>query len=114
MHELSATSNLIQMVVAECAKRKIVHPKKIVVDLGSFTSYSMDSLLFYFDILKRDEPLIQKTRLSIHKIPGKILCNSCKKKSTIQDACMIFCPKCHSTDISIQQGKEFILKKIET
>ena len=114
MHELSATNNLIQMVLTECAKRKITHPQKIVIDLGSFSSYSKDSLLFYFDILKHDEPLIRKTKLIINEVPGKITCKKCKKQHTVEDACMMFCPECHSGDIMVLSGKEFMLKEIET
>ncbi len=114
MHELAVTTSLIQMVVAECQKRKILHPKKIVVDLGKFTPYSKDSLQFYFDILKQDEPTLKDSKLYVHEIPGKIVCMRCKKKSIIQDACMMVCPKCHSSEVNIEKGTEFILRKIET
>lgn len=114
MHELSVTSSLIRLVVAECIKQKITKPKKIIVDLGGITAYSKDSVLFYYDILKNDEPLLRKTTLRINEIPGKILCNDCKKESVIQDACMMFCPCCSSRNVSIISGKEFLLKEIET
>jgi hydrogenase nickel insertion protein HypA len=114
MHELSATQNMIQMVRTECTKRKITNPNKIIIDLGGFSSYSKESLLFYFDILKRDEPSLRKTKLIINEIPGRIICTKCKKEQTIEDACMMLCPECHSTDIQVIRGKEFILKEIQT
>ena len=113
MHELSVTSNLIQMVLAECKKRRITQPKKIFVDLGAFTSYSKDSVLFYYDILKQEQPLIRITTLVVNELPGRIRCNTCKKESTIMDASMMCCPHCSGIDIAIEGGKEFILKEIE-
>ncbi|MEM0467091.1 MAG: hydrogenase maturation nickel metallochaperone HypA [Candidatus Thermoplasmatota archaeon] len=114
MHELPLTTNLIQMVVTECRKRNIARPKKIVVDLGMFTSYSKDSLVFYFDLLKQQELILKESTLYIHEVPGKIVCKQCRKKSIIHDVCMLVCPKCYSTDVTIEQGKEVILREIES
>lgn len=113
MHELAVTNNLIQLVLTECQTRKITQPKKIIVDLGGFSSYSKDSVLFYYDILKKEHPLIKTTKLIVNELPGKIRCNTCKKDSTITDASMMCCPHCHGIDITIEGGKEFILKEIE-
>jgi hydrogenase nickel incorporation protein HypA/HybF len=113
MHELSVTNNLIQLVLTECKKRSITQPKKIIVDLGGFTSYSKDSVLFYYDILKKEHPLIRTTTLVVNELPGRITCNTCKKDITITDASFMCCPYCHGMDITIEGGKEFILKEIE-
>jgi hydrogenase nickel incorporation protein HypA/HybF len=113
MHELAVTSDLIQLVLTECKKGRITQPKKIFVDLGAFTSYSKDSVLFYYDILKKEQPLIRKTTLVVNEHPGKITCNTCKKDSTLSDPSLICCPHCHGMDIVIVGGKEFILKEIE-
>jgi hydrogenase nickel incorporation protein HypA/HybF len=112
MHELAITQNLIALVESECRKQHIFHPTKIIADLGFFTTYSKDSILFYYNILKKEIPLLSKTRLKINTIEGKILCHECKKVSTIHDPHMIFCGQCHSFDVEILKGKEFILKEI--
>jgi hydrogenase nickel incorporation protein HypA/HybF len=112
MHELAITQNLISLIEQECTAQQICNPKQIVVDLGFFTTYSKDSILFYFNILKKEVPLLSKTKLKINTIAGKIICNECKTISTITDPRMILCQRCHSSDVQILQGKEFILKEI--
>ena len=114
MHELAVTTTLVQMIVSECTSKKIANPKKIFVDLGFFTSYSKDSILFYYDLLKREEPFLRKTKLIINEIPGKISCKQCNKESVLKDAFMMCCPYCYSMDVEIRAGREFILKEIET
>jgi len=114
MHELTVTNTLVQMVLSECQQKKISHPQNIIVDLGLFTSYSKDSLLFYYDILKQEIPLLKDTALLIHEIPGKIQCNTCKHRSALKDPYMVLCPLCHSSDVAIVSGREFMLREIET
>jgi hydrogenase nickel incorporation protein HypA/HybF len=113
MHELAVTNTLIQLILRECTDRKITSPKKIYVDLGNFTSYSKESILFYYDMVRRDFPLLSKSELLINEVPSKIRCKDCKKISTLEDMCMICCPVCQSTNLHIVSGKEFILRKIE-
>ena len=42
MHELAITKQLIESVVSECKLKRIRFPKKIVTELGTFTSYEKD------------------------------------------------------------------------
>ena len=112
MHELAVTQSLIEAIISECEKNKIKQPTKIIVDLGYFTSYAKESILMYYEIISKEFSKLNNTTLEINEIPGKIKCNQCKKNSIIKDAYMMFCTHCHSSDIKIIQGKEFIIKKI--
>lgn len=112
MHELAITQNLIAMVDAECKKHQILTPTRIVVDLGFFTTYSKDSILFYYNILRKDSPLLRKARLQINTVNGKIRCLDCHHETIVKDPHMILCQKCHSLNVQILQGREFILKEI--
>ena len=114
MHELSITQSRIDLVVGECKKKNINSPKKIVAELGSLTGYSKESILFYYDLLRKEIPVLAETELDILEISAEISCNSCKKKSTITEPYMVFCNKCGSQDIDIICGREFIVKEIET
>jgi hydrogenase nickel incorporation protein HypA/HybF len=112
MHELAITQNLIALVEDECNKQHILNPTKIMVDLGFFTTYSKECILFYYSLLRKDIPLLKKTKLKINTIEGKIQCDECKKISTVNDPRMILCQHCHSLNVQIIQGKEFILREI--
>jgi hydrogenase nickel incorporation protein HypA/HybF len=112
MHELAITQNLIALVEEECKKQHILNPTKIMVDLGFFTTYSKESILFYYNLLRKEIPLLSKTKLKINTIEGKIQCNECNIISTVKDPRMILCQRCHSLNVHIVQGKEFILREI--
>lgn len=112
MHELAVTQSLINSVLEECKKNNITHVKKIVVDLGNFTSYVKDLVLFYFDLLKKDFDVLSKTELDINEIKGKIRCKECNKETMIEDPYLIFCKHCSSGDVEIITGKEFIIKEL--
>ena len=114
MHELSITQNLIDLVADECKKKNINSPKKIIAQLGSITGYSKESILFYYDLLKKEIPILAGTELDIREISAQISCNSCKEKSVIIEPYMVFCNKCGSRDIDIIRGREFVIKEIET
>ena len=113
MHELAVTQSLIQSVLTECKKNNIKDIKKIIVELGSLTSYVDESIQFYFNLLKKDIQIIKNSSLEIHVEQGKIKCKDCKKTSTVQDPYLILCQHCQSTNIEIISGKEFIIKEIE-
>jgi len=114
MHELAVTQSLIDLVVGECKKNNINHPKKIIAELGSLTGYSKESIQFYYDLLSKEMPVLAGTELDIREISAEISCNSCKKKSVITEPYIVFCDKCGSRDTEIISGREFIVKEIET
>lgn len=113
MHELTITKNLIDIATSECKKEDISSPKKIVAELGSLTGYSKDSILFYYDLLKKDSNLLFSTELEIKEIDARILCRHCMKESGIKEPYMIFCQVCGSRDVEIISGKDLRIKEIK-
>jgi hydrogenase nickel insertion protein HypA len=113
MHELAVTQSLINSVLTECKNRNITKLENIIVELGSLTSYVSDSIHFYYDLLKEPYELLHDVHLIIHEVQGIIHCNACKKETTIDDSFIIMCKHCHSTDVHIVKGKEFIIKSLE-
>ena len=112
MHELAVTQSLIKSVLIELEKNAIKNPKSVVVELGLLTSYAKDSILFYYELIVKDIPQLSHVDLIIHEVPGKIVCRECNKEQLIEDPYLIFCKQCHSTNVEIMQGKEFMIKKI--
>jgi hydrogenase nickel incorporation protein HypA/HybF len=113
MHELSITKTLIEMAQKECAQNNIAALSRIIVELGELTAYKSEPMLFYFNILKKENPVLRDTGLEIKTIRGRIRCNSCNNDSNIQEAFIMICPLCSSADVEILQGKDLILKQIE-
>ncbi|MFH1448022.1 MAG: hydrogenase maturation nickel metallochaperone HypA [Candidatus Micrarchaeota archaeon] len=114
MHELAVTKSIIRVVVSECRRRNVKTPKKVIIELGNLTAYKKEPVLFYFDMLKTEERMLSETVLEVNEMPGKIRCNKCKKESGVNEAYLMMCPECESTDVEIIQGKDFIIASIET
>ncbi|MBN2422589.1 hydrogenase maturation nickel metallochaperone HypA [Candidatus Woesearchaeota archaeon] len=114
MHELSITKDLIELIKSECNKNKITNPKNIVLELGSLTTYKKEPILYYYNILKKEQPLLHNSALIINEIQAEMQCNGCNKKSKIKTIYDIFCPCCDSTNIEIIQGRDIRLLEIQT
>ncbi len=72
MHELAVTEEIIRIIEAECKERKVT-PKKIILELGDFTSYKKWPLKYYYDLLKRDSAIIKDTELVVNEVRGQDL-----------------------------------------
>jgi len=112
MHEHSITKNIVVMVVKECQKNNL-RPKKVVVELGSLTTYKKEPIMFYFEALKKDFDVLEDAKLEINEVKGMVNCNKCTKESEVEDPSFIICRHCKSHDVKIVQGKDFIIKEIQ-
>lgn len=113
MHELAVTRELVGLILRECKKIEMKNPRQIVLELGELTTYTEESLRFYFDMLKMDEPTLRKTKLVIKKIPICCSCRKCGKESILREILQGRCPGCGSDEIGIVSGRELVLKSIE-
>ncbi|MEM4259960.1 MAG: hydrogenase maturation nickel metallochaperone HypA [Candidatus Woesearchaeota archaeon] len=113
MHELEITKELIKNLSKQCETRGIKDPKTVVTRLGKLTTYARDSIIFYFDMLKKENELLANTKLVVEHENGKIRCNTCKKESYVQQPYLIECPYCYSDNVSIIEGRSFIIKSLE-
>ncbi len=113
MHEYAVTRSLINTIIDECEKQKGATPRKVLVELGELTSYQKESVLFFFEALKKETPLLSQTDLEIKKVSPLIYCHDCESLKTPVDLTFIYCPDCTSNSYDVKAGKEFLLKEIE-
>lgn len=72
MHELAVTEEIVMTIEKECKERKVT-PKKVVLELGDFTTYKKEPLKYYYDILKKDSKIIRNTELVVNETAGQDL-----------------------------------------
>jgi hydrogenase nickel incorporation protein HypA/HybF len=114
MHELSAAKELLDILEKECETKGISNPKKVITRLGTLTTYSKEPIVFYFDQLKKQNDLLKDVVLIVEKENGKIRCKTCKKESFVKHSYLLFCPYCNSDDITVVEGKDFIIRHVES
>lgn len=113
MHEHGITNAVVHQIIHACEDSGMTNPRRIVVELGELTTYKKESVLFYFESIKKDYPILSDAELDIVEIPGKIFCNACGKGSDVRVASPImFCPKCESSDVQVISGKDVVVKEI--
>jgi len=113
MHEHNITNEVVHQILHECEDRGITKPKQIVVELGTLTGYKKESVLFYFDSIKKEEPLLKNAKLHIVEIPGKIFCKICKKEYMIEPLPIQLCPNCNTTNVKVLQGKDIAITEMK-
>lgn len=112
MHEFSITQELVSLAAAECQKAGLVSATKIVVELGSLSSYTPDAINFYFDMLRGEEPRLSSATLEIEKVQAVLHCQQCGQEHAVKEPWMLACPNCSSSQVQVVRGKDFFLKRI--
>lgn len=112
MHELTATQNIIQILLQTTQERHIVHLNTVELEVGELTTYVAPPFIQYYDLFKKQHLPLQNSTLSITMIPGKILCSECKKETLIKSEIELFCMHCGSGSTTIIQGNDVIIKNI--
>jgi hydrogenase nickel incorporation protein HypA/HybF len=69
MHELSLMSEVIDTVTQTAQERNLTKIHKLKLVIGEYTSVMPESLLFAFDLLKKD-PFIETSVLEIETRPS--------------------------------------------
>jgi hydrogenase nickel incorporation protein HypA/HybF len=111
MHEFSIVMNIIA-IVEENAKNlhaETVH--EIEIDIGELSGIDYDALEFAMQYSVKSE-LLKNAILVINKIPAKARCKSCNHEFEVSDFYSA-CPKCHTFENEIFQGKELKVKAIK-
>ncbi|MBN1792443.1 hydrogenase maturation nickel metallochaperone HypA [Candidatus Woesearchaeota archaeon] len=112
MHELAITKEVIRIIREEAEKNSISSVKYVSLELGGLTTYKKESLLYFFNILKKDEEALQEAVLKIIEVGGKVRCKECGAVGTVEDPILPLCKACDSSDIEITQGKDLRLRDL--
>lgn len=112
MHEYAVTESLIELALREGHAAGLSKLKEVHVELGALSTYKAESISFYFDLLKEDHAPLKECRLRIECVAGAVCCRQCGREYPLNDAAMIICPKCHTPQVSITAGRDFLLRRI--
>lgn len=113
MHEMSLARSIIEIVQDEIGKAappgsmvKCVH-----FQAGRLHSIVPDSLEFHYDVLKIEDPRIEKSRLAVTLVDEKARCRVCGLEFAI-DAPIFLCPSCAGA-ADVIDGQEMSIESIE-
>ncbi len=112
MHELSIAEALIEQVHAELQRNGKCGPvKQLELVVGRLSGVHCEALRFAIELLAPGTALAGAA-LSIRQPPAVSHCRHCGAETEIEDM-VSGCPRCHSPQIVIEQGRELMLESIE-
>ncbi|MFX1511233.1 MAG: hydrogenase maturation nickel metallochaperone HypA [Promethearchaeota archaeon] len=123
MHEYSIAFEIIDIAekLAEEHQRPV---RQIEVTFGAFSLANKDQLLFWFDILSKEKPILKNAKFHFTDTPGVIQCNECgyngptsvPEENTLSHVLpiefLIVCPKCGAKNTTIIDGMDIVVKEV--
>ncbi len=112
MHELGIMTGVIEAIDASAKENKAERVLKITLSIGEMTEAIEDALVFAFEALKTDYPLIQDAELEVNMIRPKSRCLECGAEFE-HDRFHMFCPQCDSFATELICGRELQIDSME-
>ncbi|MEW6162007.1 MAG: hydrogenase maturation nickel metallochaperone HypA [Nitrospirota bacterium] len=112
MHEVSIALSLLEIATGYCKREGYKGIESIRVKIGKSSGVMPDALLFAFDAVKIGT-IAEKACLTIEEIPISGFCNSCSNNFSVEEAYILFCPRCGDTSFRVETGRELDIYEME-
>jgi hydrogenase nickel incorporation protein HypA/HybF len=112
MHELPATTALLQVALdtaLEVGARRVLAVDVVIGDLNSMVD---DSVQFYFDVLSRGTPA-EGAQLRFRREPAVAHCRACGATAEVKPPLVAECGQCGSPDVRVRGGQQFHVESVE-
>lgn len=111
MHELSIAMNIVEIVEEHARQENARYVSEVELDIGSNSGVIIEALEFALEEAVRSS-IMEKTKLTINKIPSLCKCTSCSHEFEPEDI-ITPCPECGNPFSDIIKGKEMKIRKIK-
>lgn len=114
MHELSVTKSIHQIVMKHALLGRANRVLSVNLEIGAFSDLQSEWVQRYFDRLSRGT-IAEGAKLKITRVPAVFQCNRCRQSFEINSLLEeeLSCQECHSTEVSLISGREYIVKNLE-
>ena len=111
MHELAATEDMLQLVLAEAERAGASRVTAVQVLLGEFATVVEESLTFYWELLTQGTPA-EGARLQFNRQAALARCRGCGRTYRPESRDRR-CPDCGQAVPELLRGVEFRVEFIE-
>jgi len=111
MHETGFAKEVVSQIKNALARYESARTVSVNVSLSPASHVSPDGLRAAVELMAETEGL-KDVNINVRSMVLAVICKSCGNLFKIHKA-TFRCPRCLSTDIDIEMGKEFIIDSIE-
>jgi hydrogenase nickel incorporation protein HypA/HybF len=121
MHELSMSQAIADFVLEESAKRRAQSVSRVEIEIGRLSFLNPDQVEFWLKLCFKNTPA-SEAELQVSVIEAEISCRKCGYTGDLKmefDPTYHFtfpsfsCPRCSSSEITVEKGRECMVKRIE-
>ncbi len=118
MHELSVMTQIVDSILGEAARQHATRIESVDLEIGEYTMLGDEQLKFAFEVLSKENTILEGSSLNIRHLKGRIKCK-CGFEGEVKPAedsphrivPILECPKCFGA-AEIVVGRECIIRNI--
>ncbi len=111
MHELALAESLVGKIVEISVEDNISVITSVTLLIGDLSGVDKDALDFALPFVS-EGTLLEKSKFIYERVKLQVKCDDCDKES-YPEVPIIVCTHCHSDNIAIIAGREFVIKEME-
>ena len=111
MHEFSIVNALLDLCEKNAKENSASQVLKVEIKIGKLSGIEPHLLKTSFDTFK-EGTLCENAELLMHLQDLVLYCSTCKSKSVLEKN-EFYCPKCNSVEVSVLDGEEMYLMRLE-
>jgi len=112
VHELAITQNILDIVLNEAKTAQADKITRINLVIGELSGIVSDSVLFYFDFLKKGNAAEEAT-IDFRLVPVELRCRDCLTNFNPKEDASWACPNCQGTNFDLISGRDCYVESIE-
>lgn len=111
MHELSLAVSLVDEVESILKRENARKVLRVSVSIGELSGVEKEPFEFCFPLAAEGTPL-EQAMLDIEEVSAVLHCQDCGAR-TQPEVPFLICAKCRSSNVSIVEGREFLITSLE-
>jgi hydrogenase nickel incorporation protein HypA/HybF len=113
MHEVSIALGMIDELEKIARENRATKILRVNLKIGRLSGIVTDSLMFAFEAMKHEHPLLSSAKIVIAEIPLVYKCNECNQTFDTENIYFPACPRCVSYNLNIISGEEQHIENVE-
>ena len=113
MHEVSIALGMADELIKIARDNNAERINIVKLKIGQMSGIVADSLIFAFDAIKIDYPLLSSAVIEIEEVPLRYECGECRSAFNADDLFVPSCPECGAKNLVLISGEEQQIENVE-